>query len=65
MAAHTAELKYVCALFFPLMNPLPILLLLDSAEYRCYCKALFTVPFAGYSYTLEPVIALYFQWPKI
>lgn len=24
MAAHTAELKYVCALFFPLMNPLPI-----------------------------------------
>uniref|UniRef100_A0A672MTF5 Myelin transcription factor 1 n=1 Tax=Sinocyclocheilus grahami TaxID=75366 RepID=A0A672MTF5_SINGR len=24
MAAHSAELKYVCALFFPLMNPLPI-----------------------------------------
>ncbi len=24
MAAHTAELKYVCALFFPLMNPLSI-----------------------------------------
>lgn len=46
MAAHTAELKYVCALFFPLMNPLPItastwlyiiLLLQQNTVYCPFC----------------------------
>lgn len=55
MAAHSAELKYVCALIFPLMNlhhTLLITAFFDSTKHFCFCHTLFTVPFAGYSCTL-------------